>query len=88
MTRGVSLLWFHLGIYDEEEDLMFVGEPRLFSIETIIVPTLVKLKQPISWISSTSLNLVEHVSVLPAMWYTCQTNISNTCLDNHNSWYF
>jgi hypothetical protein len=54
--------------------IMFVIEPRLFSIETIVVPTLVKLKQPISWISLTSLSLVEHVyvpvepiSVLPIM---------------------
>jgi len=65
---------FHLRIYDEEDDLMFAIEPRLFAIEIIVVPTLVKLKQPISWISSTSLNLIEHVfvpiepvSILPIM---------------------
>ncbi len=30
---------FHFGICDEEEDLMFSIEPRLFSIGTIVVPT-------------------------------------------------
>jgi hypothetical protein len=34
---------------------MFVIEPWLFSIETIFVPTLVRLEQPISYVSSTSL---------------------------------
>jgi hypothetical protein len=32
---------FHSRIYDEEEDLVFVTKPRLFSIGTIVVPTLV-----------------------------------------------
>jgi hypothetical protein len=40
---------------------MFAIEPRLFSIETIIVPTPVMLEQPVSFVSLTSLNLVEHV---------------------------
>ncbi len=37
---------FHLGIYDEEEDLMFATKPILFSIGTIFVPTPVRLRQP------------------------------------------
>jgi hypothetical protein len=32
---------FHFGISDEEEILMFAIKPRLFSIGTIVVPTLV-----------------------------------------------
>jgi hypothetical protein len=40
---------------------MFAIEPRLFSIETIVVPTPVMLEQPVSFVSLTSLNLVEHV---------------------------
>ncbi len=55
---------FHFGIFVKEEDLMFAIEPRLFSIGTIYVPTLIKFEQPISLISSTCLNLVEHVFVL------------------------
>ncbi len=52
---------FHSWIFIEEEDLMFAIEPRLFSIETIVVPTPVMLEQPVSFVSLTSLNLVEHV---------------------------
>ncbi len=44
---------------------MFVIEPRLFSIGTIVVPAPIKLKQPISLIPSTSLNLVEQVPKVP-----------------------
>jgi hypothetical protein len=43
---------------------MFDIEPRLFSIGTIVVPTLIKLEQPINLTLSTSLNLVKHVFVL------------------------
>ncbi len=32
---------FHSRISDKEEDLMFATKPRLFSIGTIVVPTLV-----------------------------------------------
>ncbi len=46
---------FHSRISNEEKNLMFVIEPWLFSIETIFVPTLVRLEQPISYVSSTSL---------------------------------
>jgi hypothetical protein len=54
---------FHFGISNEEEDLMFVIEKILFSIETIVVPTTVKLKQPINFIPSIGLNLIKHVLV-------------------------
>jgi hypothetical protein len=52
---------FHFGIFDEVEDLMFATESKLFSIGTIGVPKLAKLKQPISPSSSTSLGLIEEV---------------------------
>jgi hypothetical protein len=42
---------------------MFTTEPRLFSIGTIYVFTPVRSEQPNSLISSTNLNLVEHVFV-------------------------
>jgi hypothetical protein len=32
---------FHFGIFYEKRDMMFAREPRLFSIGTIIVPTLI-----------------------------------------------
>ncbi len=32
---------FHFGIFYKEEDLMFATKPRLFSIGTIVIPTLV-----------------------------------------------
>jgi hypothetical protein len=32
---------FHFGIFDEEKDLMFTIESGLFSIGTIVIPTLV-----------------------------------------------
>ncbi len=32
---------FHFGIFNEEEDLMFVIELIIFSIGTIVVPTLI-----------------------------------------------
>lgn len=40
---------------------MFVIQPRLFSIETIVVFTPVTLKQLVSFVSSIGLNLVEQV---------------------------
>ncbi len=49
----------HFGVYNEKEDLMFAIEPRLFSIGTIVVLTLVWFDQPIKLITLTSLNLVE-----------------------------
>jgi hypothetical protein len=52
---------YHFGISNEEKDLMFAIELRLFSIGTIVVPTLVRLEQPINLIPSIGLNLVEHV---------------------------
>ncbi len=51
---------FHSGIFDEEEDLMFVTKLGLFSIGTIVVPMLEK---PINLIASIGLNLVEQVYV-------------------------
>jgi hypothetical protein len=54
---------FHSKIYDEEEDFMFVIEPRLFSIGTIVVATLVWLDQLVKLITSTNLNLVEQIYV-------------------------
>jgi hypothetical protein len=54
---------FHFGIFDEEKDLMFVIKVGLFSIGTIVVPTPVRLKQPINLIPL-GLNLVEQVFVL------------------------
>jgi hypothetical protein len=59
---------FHFGIFVKEEDLMFAIEPRLFSIGSIYAPTLVKSEQPISLISSTGLNLVEHVFILLVLY--------------------
>jgi hypothetical protein len=50
---------FHSGISDEEEDLMFAKKPRLFSIGTIVVPTLVWSDQPIKLITSACMNIVE-----------------------------
>jgi hypothetical protein len=55
---------FHFGIFDEEKDLMFAIKLGLFSIGTIVVPTLVRLEQPINLIPSIGLNLVEHVFIL------------------------
>jgi hypothetical protein len=55
---------FHFGIFDEEEDLMFATKLGLFSIGTIIVPTLILLDQLVKLITSTSLNLVSHVTKL------------------------
>jgi hypothetical protein len=55
---------FHFGISDEEEDLMFATKLGLFSIGTIIVPTLILLDQLGTLITSTSLNLVSHISKL------------------------
>jgi len=65
-------------------------------IGTIVVPTLVKLKQLVGWISWITLNLIEHVSIFvelvfaPLIYdlYTYQTSICTICLDNHTSWYF
>ncbi len=55
---------FHFGISDEEKDLMFAIYSKLFSIGTIVVPTLVKLEQLVNLIPSIGLNLVEHVFIL------------------------
>ncbi len=58
---------FHSRISNEEEDLMFVIEPWMFLVGTIFVPKLVKLEQHVNLISSSSLNLVQHVFV-PIKW--------------------
>jgi hypothetical protein len=50
---------FHLMISNEKKDLMFDTELGLFSIGTIVVLTLIKLKQPINLTLSTGLNLVK-----------------------------
>jgi hypothetical protein len=50
---------FYFGIFDEEEDLMFAIKLGLFSIGTIILPTLVWSNQPIKLITLAGLNLVE-----------------------------
>jgi hypothetical protein len=42
---------FHSGIFDKEEDLMFATEPKLCSIGTISIPTLVKIEQLVNLIS-------------------------------------
>jgi hypothetical protein len=42
---------FHSRIFDKEEDLMFTTKPRLFSIRTIVVLTLVWSYQPIKLIT-------------------------------------
>jgi hypothetical protein len=55
---------FHSGIFHEEEHLMFATKLGLFSIGTIVIPTLVLSNQPIKLITSTCLNLVEHVNKL------------------------
>jgi hypothetical protein len=55
---------FHSRIFDEEGDLMFATEPRLFLIGTITILTLVWLDQPIKLITSVGLNLVKHVNKL------------------------
>jgi hypothetical protein len=49
----------HSRVYNEKEDLMFAIEPRLFSIGTIVVFTLVWSNQSIKLITLASLNLVE-----------------------------
>ncbi len=54
---------FHSRIFDKEEDLMFTTKPRLFSIRTIVVLTLVWSYQPIKLITSTGFTLVEHVII-------------------------
>jgi hypothetical protein len=48
---------------------MFDTEPRLFSMGTIVVPTPVRLEQPINLTLSTCLNLVKQVFVLPVLSY-------------------
>jgi len=50
---------FHSGISIEEKYMMFAIQPRLFSIETIVLLTPVTLKQLVSFVSSIDLNLVE-----------------------------
>jgi hypothetical protein len=52
---------FHSRISDKEEDLMFATKLGLFSIGTIVVPTLVRLKQLVCLIPSTCLLLIKHV---------------------------
>jgi hypothetical protein len=54
---------FHFGTFDEEEDLMFARKLGVFSIGTIVVPTLVWSYQLVKLTTSTSLNLLEHVYV-------------------------
>jgi hypothetical protein len=54
---------FHLKIFDGEENLMFATEPRLFSIVTITILTLVWSNQPINLTTLIGLNLVEQVYV-------------------------
>jgi hypothetical protein len=43
---------------------MFDTKPKLFSIGTIVVLTSVWSDQPIKFIASTNLNIVEHVKIL------------------------
>jgi hypothetical protein len=50
---------FHSRIFDKEEDLMFIIEPGLFSIGTIIVLIPVWLDIVVKLITSAGLNLVE-----------------------------
>jgi len=52
---------FHYGIFNEEEDLMFATNPRLFSIGTIAILTSLWLDQLVKLITSRGLNLVEQV---------------------------
>ncbi len=52
---------FLYGISNEEEDLMFAIEPRLYSIGTIVIPTSLWLNQLVKLITSRGLNLVEQV---------------------------
>jgi hypothetical protein len=37
------LLYFHFGIFDDEEDVMFATKSYMFSIGTITIPTHTKL---------------------------------------------
>jgi hypothetical protein len=70
---------------------MFVTKLRLFSIGTIAVPILVKLKQHVNLITSTCLNLVEQIYVLVQLLFilpisfdrTYRTSIYITCLDSY-----
>jgi hypothetical protein len=50
---------FHFEIFDEEKDLMFATYLKVFSIGTIAISILAKLKQPIDLISSIGFNLIE-----------------------------
>jgi hypothetical protein len=50
---------FHFRISNEKEDLMFATKPRLFSLGTIVVPTLICSYQLVKLIILASLNLVE-----------------------------
>jgi hypothetical protein len=54
---------FHFGISDKEKDLMFATKLGLFSIGTIDVFIVVMLKQHVTLIASTCLNIVEHVFI-------------------------
>jgi hypothetical protein len=54
---------FQFGISNKEEDLMFATKLGLFSIGTIVVLTLIWSNQPTKLITSTCLNLLEHVYV-------------------------
>lgn len=56
---------FHFGISDEVGDLMFATKSKLFSIGTVGIPKLAKLKQPISPFSSTGLGIIEQIPNVP-----------------------
>jgi hypothetical protein len=51
---------FHFGIFHDKEDLMFVTEPKLFSIRTTFVLKLAMLEH-VSSTPSISIGLVEQV---------------------------
>jgi hypothetical protein len=78
---------FNFEIFDEKEDLIFAFKPWLFSIGTTFVPSSFRTHQPISLITSISLNLVEHVYVFIKLvsnttcskWSTCRISIYITC---------
>ncbi len=67
---------FHFGISEKEKDSMFVTKLGLFSIGTIDVFIPVMLKQHVTLIASTCLNVFEHVFVYVEPYtyfvlYTC-----------------
>jgi hypothetical protein len=73
MTRIITLLLskelipynFHFEIFDEEENLMFTTEPKLFLIRTITILKVAKLEQLVGFTSSINIKLVEQVLNAP-----------------------